>query len=532
MELNLENKIKKLITNHQLHTITVDVFDTIIKYDYWPTDLRYLDLAARWQPTMQHFLTPKLTSTEIYEWFSHAERALVENHITTRIDILLETIVDSICQKYNLKISEEDKIDLFATLISIEIQFELQVSKPNEKLAAILRNIKQSHSEIKIYFIARSHLVADQIRILLHSNHLDDIFDDGVSSSELTPVTSDQKLFEQLPLAFGPSFELKHNLHIGDQRHPDFLAPRQCNSLAIHYRPIRFRGLRTLVGNTWFQLTKYATLHREYVRLNPHHQDPWYYYGLVLGEIDQNHRQHILQLAAEHPNTTYLLTNCLNLVLDENDLPSNLQICPDLNKITILRAFIWLLATYESDRWDAGALLKTLAQLQNLSRAELYSICFKNYNYSFLAINSFSDEAFWPHFLQEIRQADPVYTSKLVNDYNFITELISQNQNLTIIQANPDRTAELLQNFQNLFNINNSISTCALDYSGQIRNILSKVPNLTTSYQKTSFANGMLDAAEFIQQTELYPDDYYTKVLLPELNRIVKLLIKISQKSK
>lgn len=527
MEPNLEYKIQKLITNHQLRTITVDVFDTIVQYDYWPTDLRYLDLAARWLPTMQRILTPSLSAVEIYELFSRTERILAEGSTSTRIDIILEAITDSICQKYDLEISEEDKIDLFASLISLEIQFEFSVSKANEKLATTLRNIKQSNPEIKIYFIARSHLVADQIRIILKRNNINDVFDDGISSCELTPPKTDQELFEQLPSTFGPSFKLKHNLHIGDQRHPDFLAPRQCNSLAIHYRPIRFRGLRTLIGRTWLQLNQYAAARREFSRIKPNRQNLWYHYGDLLGEIDQINYQHILQLAHQNPETTYLIANTpLYNSPDTKDIPQNLQECPKLTETTLIRAFIWLLATYESTHWDAPSLLKTIVNLCQIPRQNLYSLSFTNTVFSQLAINSFSDEDFWPHLLQEVRQSNPDRTSKLLESYNYIINLMSQNQNFTIIQANPDHTTMLLQNFLQLFNIKCNISTYVLDYQNKVRNLSNYAIRPTTPHQRESFIDGVLSAAQSFRKSKLQSNHYYQQVLLPELTRTAKALSK------
>lgn len=527
MAPKLYNKITRLIEEGKLTSLTVDIFDTVLLYDYWPADLRYYDIAVRWLPTVNRLISPKITTYELYDWRMSAKRTLDQEKMPSRIDIWLDVMIDALCNKYNADLSEEEKFEILTSLMAIELEFEIKNTKPNTSLINKLTKIKQEYPKIKIYFVTDSHFMSAQISTMLDIHQIK-IFDGGVSSADYNKTKASGELFEQLALEFGPNFNLATNLHIGDERTPDFLTPSQRDSLAIHYRPIRLRGLRTLIGSGWLKCLQTAARHQSCHQLYHATQGThliWQKYGLLLAEIFQTWTYQAQDIARVHDDDIVIfagegLSNLLRFAprLQRNEL---ITIAPELDKTHLLRAFIWLLAAYQTDCWDSARLLQLLMQTEQLTREGLYQLCFTDqYNYSPIAVYSFSDQDFLTHFLHELLNSDPQYSAPTRESYQKIASYLPHNnKELTIIQLPNDNTAQLFQNFASLHGIKNRIKSFALDqYS--IQDAQQLLTGALNSRREKQIALSLSNAEQI--HTTLAPDIYLTKVLLPSFRKLVR----------
>ncbi len=527
MSPKLYSKITKLIKSQKIKSLTVDVFDTIMLYGYWPADLRYYDIAVRWLPTIHRYISPDITTYELYDRRIEAKRALDQQHLSSRIDIWLDVMVDGLCSKYNVELDENTTMEILTALMAIELEFEMENVRPNTALIDQLAKLKKTFPKLKIYFIADSTFMSEQISMILNVHEVT-IFDGGVSSADYNKTKASGELFEQLEHDFGPSFDLSKNLHLGDGREPDFLAPSQHDSLAIHYRPIRMRGLRTLVGTAWLKALQFSAQHRAHRTSRRSSGSIWEDYGHTLAEIYRAWTCQMQDLARTHDTEDVILAgeDAIQLAHTSSILQNNelTRIAPELTKPSVLRAFIWLLAASQTERWDAARLLQHLASSEQLSRTQLYDICFeKSYLYSPLAINSFDDDTFYTHFLQELLTADAKYTASIRQCYKTVASYLpSTDKPVFFIRLHDDNLVAIFQNFAELHGITNHFSGAILDTHNLVHQSQAQLFGLMNPRREQQIITGLTAAG---RKGELAAATYLQQILLPKYQKLTQKIL-------
>lgn len=527
MSLNLYDKIAKLVKTHHLQSLTVDVFDTVLLYDYWPESLRSYDLAVRWLPIVRQYIAPGITAYELYSRQAEVSELFRQQKLTARLDLLLDVMIDGLCSKYQVKLDTEANLSLIAELMSATLQFELKNSAPNRQLISQFTQLKHTFPELKMYFVADSALTAEQIKALLELQQVK-IFDDGASTADST-AKSKAELFEELPQTFGADFEISKNLHIGDERTADFLAAHAHDSLALHYRLIRMRGLRTLVGAAWIKsLEAYAKLRAQQSQISS--ESTWQDFGATLAGVYQAWTSQMQDLARLHDDEDVLLAGeeasqlaQMSLVLENNELA---RTAPEFNKGNVLRAFIWLLAAFQAERWDAARLLALLCVQEQLSRLDLYQLCFDaGYNHSALAVNSFTEEKFYEHFLRELLNADEKYTQTLRTCYQAVASYLPQNQkSVLIIQLSDDNLGQLFQNFAELHGVHNPIRAISLDTNNYVHRQQVELFGLMNPRREQAVTTGLTTPVK--THYELTAKETLAKILYPKLQRLTRRILK------
>lgn len=527
MQSTLPKKILKLIETKHLTTLTVDIFDTILLNDYWPKALRQYELAGQWTGDICHVAALQVTVYELFALRRQAERELRFAGRPLQIDLVLDAMLDLLCAKYSIKLSSDDRLQLLATMIASEIQFQIYNSHPNHSLIAALNNIKERYPELKIYFVTDTPFFAEQIKTILQIFGIK-IFDDGISSSDVACEKQSGDLYETLSSKLPFDFDLMHNLHLGDHRTPDYLMPILHDSSAIHYRPMRMRGLRTLVGKTALHIIEINATRREKRRYKQLSSLPsnagsdWKQYGLLLAQIEQIWTTQINLQAELNDQVTYLLTSSLN------DLKSNRAnvLSTTLDKNRLVRAYVWLLATFDTSRWNAGKLLQLVAKEAGIThRTELYKVCFgKDYVVSEFALTSQADTEFYPEFLAEIKTMEAEPASLLRQDYEYVLGLLTQKAQLCLIEKVNDGTAKLFQEFARLHGATNNISEWILDLDGTVTQSEQCVQPSLNARRHKYILRGKQNATAVLRQVELAPSQYLQKILLPELKRLAKIL--------
>jgi len=514
MEPTFYHKISKLIAKHQFQSITIDVFDTIILNEYWPSQLRYYDLSGKQLPVIHQFIAKQITHYELYDTRTHAAKLLQSSVLPQSLDIWLTETVELLCIKHGTILTNEQKLNLLAELIKIELEFIIENCHPNQKLITQLQHLKQHNPNLKLYFLNDSYLTSEQIKLLLQIYQID-LFDNGASIADLANH-SKENLFEHLP----QDFHLYTNLHLDDHRQ-NVRQLKKISAHALHYRPIRMRGLRTLIGQTWLLLLRHFTLRhaRQFAPL-----DTWTTVGKIIALRNQITAQNLIAFSNLHTGNYLLTVETPNL---EPLHQPNFYHAEALNKDTIIQAFIWLLSNYSSPRWNAPELLKFLLQETNItSRVKLYQTCFtSDYVYSKLAVTSFSETKFYQIFLDEIRTAAPAYTQSLRQAYELALSLLPTDQYTTtfFVTMHNDSAAELFREFARLHNIATPIKGLALNPDPTFQSTEKYIANYINNYQKSQIQLGQRLANEI--SYELAPETYLQKVLQPQLRHLTKRYI-------
>lgn len=527
MKPPLYQKIQRQISHHHIKTLTLDIFDTVILNEYWPEELRIYDLAIKFLAVLQSNISPKLTIYEIYSLRMQAKTELERLNQPLRVDLWLDTLIDLLSIKYGIELVSEQRLELLATLIRIELEFTIANTRPNRRLLAQLRGLKTLHPNLKLYFVADSYFSAEQIKTLLEIMQIE-IFNGGVSTSDLNLSKQNGEIYEALTSELARRFDLTHNLHLGDERVADYLMPILHDSYAIHYRPIRMRGLRTLVGKAWTQILHHYAIHLEKRQLPAANANDWQNYGAAVAALYQRWGLS-LYLTAElkHQENFLVIGTAATEIAQQlpklNDT-ENVKFCADLDQEVIVQAFIYLLATYQTPRWNAAELLKYLvAEAGFTTREQLYQLAFsENYVYSKLAIGSFRDDEFWSAFLSEVASAEPEFTEKLRNAYEQALRALPQDaKKFTIVHQNNDNAAMLLRELARLHNVASEIGELVLDHDRLMmnceRNFADNLNARRLSYIETG--KQQVYAPKFLSD-----DQYLQTFVKPELKKLAKAL--------
>lgn len=584
MKPTLHKKILKLIDEHHLTSMTVDIFDTVLMREYWPSKLRRLDLAREWHTIFQSAYTAiALTPFEIFDAYTYCSHIVSEVHGTDRLDLTLDLMIDFLCTKYSVALTSDQKFQLLVSLIRTALEFEIAHTSVNDHLLDQLKFVKQLHPELKIYFLTDNRLGLGQIRTLLDIKSVD-IFDGGACSSDLGASKGSGKIFPLLAAEFGSDFDLTKNLHLGDERHADFLMPTLHDSYALHYRPIRFRGLRTLIGKSALRVHCLLAHLRESRRLHnlPALQN-WSTYGLLTAEAQQLLTMDLRLRAQLMSGADFLITgpNAETIYQSATDEDSNLRLATELTIENLLRAFAYLLANFQG-AWDAANLLRLIAghaetslhpatpateatiislyaeisfsrPRQSTSASEatppestyaalIHLLLGPNRVVSPLALQSFDDRSFYTYILNEVRtnSISPSPDDPNRTAYEAIVRLLPQSQRpLYIVHRDSDAIAELFHEFARLHGITSEIHAQILDPQGIIASAEATLSTTTNSSsvfatettkpdaQKShlhdiNFGHSLAPAV--LRDVELSPDSYLAKILRPELQKIVQNL--------
>jgi FMN phosphatase YigB (HAD superfamily) len=233
-----------------IRSITVDIFDTLVLRDFTSEEERFFEIARRWLPVVRDAISQEVTDWEIYSFRNYVrsleQRAFAWSRATgiassehpefeIRLADWVAGIVRQLAEKYSVRLTGDQSHDLTHRLIELELAYEASVLKPNRLLLRLLTGF-QERQPVKVYLVSDMYLSAAQLKDLLARVGVPS-FDGIVSSSDLGVSKKSGRLFDLLETdEHFPGFTNPGNLHVGDRRQNDFLAPLSRGSRAILLR--------------------------------------------------------------------------------------------------------------------------------------------------------------------------------------------------------------------------------------------------------------------------------------------------------
>lgn len=458
-------QIAKKIREHHLQTLTFDVFDTILLYQNWPEKQHSLAVVRKWQESLSDLLKIKLSPLELLEWRDYAEHELRYLHSLNSSDELAldyETwftqIIDFIAERYSLDLSPDQRTLIHQTMLNDQLMVTASLLRPNLPLIQAIANLKQALPELKVYFIADEPFSHDQIEFLL-DRHQVTIFDGGISSVDLKARKRNGELYRKIITArtFGPTFDFKTNLHVGDCRRDDLLPVNRLGGHTLAYRPIRARTIRTLAGSLDATIKMYPPFDlfdsRRSAELSR------------LGLVMKTAPTQVFLLASSQADQ--LKAEGLAL-LPQSFASQNLITAPALTPQTMVAALTWLLVSRADQRWNLRAIISLILAINaqpKLSLVEqrrlVYQFCFgSEYPVSELILTHRSETEFLEAFLQDFINADAHYTAHLREAYATTANLLPRDDaKVTIIDTDPSQSsAKLFAEFAKLHGLSNTIA--------------------------------------------------------------------------
>lgn len=461
---SIDKKIKRLVEDNQVKTITLDVFDTILMRKVWPEDQQFITVADKWLPYFREIISPEITRDKLYSWRQYARDELfrAQYELSTErqesngeFDISLELwfghLIDLMINIYAVKLLLSERKRLLDTMIAIEMEVEKESLKPNIALIETIRSIKHNNPDIKVYFLSDMYLGSDEIKELLGHFEID-IFDNGVSSMSVGLTKHSGGMFYGVhkTSVLDESFSIFDNLHIGDNEHSDHKMARQAGSMAFLYHPYRFRRLRTKIGSAKVALVRRSMQKRDLKKLENNietdYDSPrqvWQSFGALFSQPLYTFLLHTGTVAHHNPKVNFIMVSSEARMFDRlgkklfpGFYPAkNIIVADKLNRRMMLRALVWYLSQSDDSRYNAEAIFKTvcLGEVDG-SRREVYSFFFgEEFPASELILKQRSEKEFLKGFFDDIRTADVKFTKHLRDAYSYVAKLLPKNNTPTVV---------------------------------------------------------------------------------------------------
>lgn len=459
-------KIAKKLRENHLQSLTLDIFDTVLLYRYWPEQQHAIAVAKKWQASLPDLLGTKLSPLELLEWREYAQHELNylhsakgEKNYLLDYETWFAQIIDFVAERYSLELDDAKRELIRQTMLRDQLQATAEILKPNTALIQAITELKKALPELKVYFITDEPYSRDQIQYFLDFFKIE-IFDGGASGINLQATKVSGELYRKIESekTFAENFAFKTNLHIGDSRPDDVLPLRKLDGQVLAYRPIRARTLRTLAGS----LDASVKLHPAFDLFGDRRSAEL----SRLGFLAKNVPEQIFLLASEQADEFKFQGITL---LPQSFSGSNIVTAPVLDQKALTAALTWLLISRADQRWNLRAIVSLILALDHpkskLSplekRRQVYSFCFgAEYPASDLILTHRSEEEFLEALLQDFVTVDPRYTEHLREAYASVASFLPRNDaKVLLIDTDPTQaTARLFHEFAKLHGLDNPIA--------------------------------------------------------------------------
>ncbi|MEN9620777.1 MAG: hypothetical protein RL499_970 [Actinomycetota bacterium] len=344
--------------NHRIRTLTVDIFDTVVLRDTWPEAVQFAEVSAAWLPLVRSLVSSSITVRELTSFRHYARRLLQREHANRReagrdaevgIDAWFTLMLSLIARKYDEPMTDAELEVTVSQLIDIELECELRHLRANTGLVRELVAARDRH-DLRVYFLSDMYLTAAHIETLLARLGIE-LFDGGATSSDLGRGKWSGRAFRALAAddVFS-NFDLRQNIHIGDDRQSDYRSPIAEGSQAIFYRTHhhRQRGVARRAGERRLDIerrTTRAAVRRRFVRLSGHLFDAGRI-GSLFAPPFMLFVDELALRAQRQPETLFVAVSSEARLIEAAlpalgvDLPPNLRFVPELNRATVFRAVI------------------------------------------------------------------------------------------------------------------------------------------------------------------------------------------------
>lgn len=493
--MNLYHKIDHKIRTQGIDTITLDIFDTILLRKIWPENLQFYKVARVWLPIFNGCFSKDITTDEIYSVRLYSRNELIhinreynyteaekfslesEKEYDVNLDNWFMEIINYFASKYSKNLNEKQKQMLLKQMIDIELSTEKENLIPNTELINTLLQLKRKHKKLKIFYLSDMYLRTPDITHLFDHFGIH-IFDGGITSTEAEYTKATGNLYNYIHATkkLYKGFNLSRNLHIGDNKTSDYMNALISGSDAVLYHKIRFRRVRTLLGQAkiWY-IHRQIEAHDKRI-LQSSTQEPdspaniWHYFGELFSQPLFTFLKHLTLAAKYAPETTFLMVSSEATVFDKyaklldasfSDL-NNVIIAEKLNRKCIIRAILWALIQKDDFKYNLEVIFKTanLGELDG-SRREFYQFIFgENYPYSETTINYRSKKDFYSALLYEIKNASHASTKPLREAYKYVKSFLPKDESrrIVIVDVGWGGTVQVLfSQFANLHNYHTEI---------------------------------------------------------------------------
>lgn len=344
--------------NQRIRTLTVDIFDTVVLRDTWPESLQFAAVSASWLPIVRELLSSSITVRELTSYRHYARRLLQREYDARRdssrdaevaIAPWFSLMLTLLARKYGEPLTDAELEHAVSQLIELELTCELRHLRANTRLVSELAAAQTRH-DLRVYFMSDMYLSAVHIEYLLQQLGID-LFDGGTTSSDLGRGKWSGRAFRALAAEkVFADFDLRANIHVGDDRQADYRSAIAEGSQAIFYRTAhhRRRGIARRAGERRLDTERRAAraqIRRRFTRLSAH----LFTAGRIGSLFAPPFMVFVDELALRaqrQPDTLFVAVSSEARLIEASlpvlgvELPTNLRFAPDINRATVFRAVI------------------------------------------------------------------------------------------------------------------------------------------------------------------------------------------------
>lgn len=458
-----EESLNKILKNEDINTITLDVFDTILLRKIHPEGLQFLLVGKNFSSIIKSNMGISINEYEIYSYREYSRRQIISGKkqkvektefidetiydVDTNLEEWFNSLIDIIATKHQVKINDEVRNKVVKEMIDCEIKTEIDEVIPNKKVIKIIKAIKNKFPMVKIYFLSDMYLTREQIFRILESHNCSNLFDGGVSSTDIQKSKTSGKIFSAIHNSdiLSSSFNIFKNVHIGDNKHSDVEMPRRNGSYTLHYKTSIIRKLAHITGKIKLNRIKKTKIRQQRKKLHQktlNKKDPKDIWGNVsllftqplfafllhVGTIANiiGDKKKFMFVSSEGKTFYECGKKYLKYYFEDKD---NMLIADKLNRVSIIKAFIYKLSLSDSIE-NSELIIKMINYGEvNHSRIEIYNFYFtKEYPVSEMILNQIDNRQFINMFFRDYKNADKKYTKHLEDCYNYVINFLPDDK--------------------------------------------------------------------------------------------------------
>lgn len=258
-------------------SISVDIFDTLLLRAVPNERERYERIAERWQPLLgEHGIRIPPRHVALWrQWVTSVlQDAAADRGGEAFLDDIIEALVRRLAFQCGSTISPQSMPILLRKLAYAELAEEKTMLRLHTSLISVLREFQRGGG--KVYFISDMYLRGEHVAHLLGHFGVYDLFDGGVTSSDLQGGKGTGKPFRMLlNREIFPMINHSRHLHIGDCPQADLAIPRSHGIQAIRVRSSYVRWKRSLgqlrrILHAFEEIIQRIAMQRSFIRCMRH----------------------------------------------------------------------------------------------------------------------------------------------------------------------------------------------------------------------------------------------------------------------
>lgn len=229
------SEIRRQLDGKSMHTLSLDIFDTLLLRQLVPEHLRFLHMA---QAIRRRLLDhgQERSVREVFHARLHA--AMLDYRVAPITDGQREGRHDRIVSLQLHALDLPDKLSpLFVT---IEIEYEIGAVSPNRTIVELAAHAKRRNK--RVILVSDMYLRTPTINAILHAHDLHHLADAVYVSADVGMTKHQGGMFRHIAAKEG--LPANGYIHVGDNRAADFLTATRAGWFAAwHPRPLLWRAL-------------------------------------------------------------------------------------------------------------------------------------------------------------------------------------------------------------------------------------------------------------------------------------------------